>query len=414
MQSSPDIQGFNLPTVVAPKDTVCYKINVPNDPAHIQAFLGVLYDLTLWVSWQRDAAHTGVQAAQVWKKIWSDLVQSTDCDCPTPIAESEYEMSICEQLRFQNGVLQALCCGEWVTITGQPSQGIGGSGQPGDGSGSPAPGACQSYHAQMNGNEQWLCPAVVNAGDTVQVTNLTGAWNDGSVNWYCPTGQQFFAGDCTTSTTLNGADPLPTQPHMTLLTKIAGVYHNIGDGVSFTVPGGVTNALLILQPNDASLGDNSGEITFNIQVCNNQAATWSHYVDFTTAPHASPAGPYDFWNPGIGWQALVNGGGNYSPRVEMMLPTSTHVTALQPVYSNPRNSNNPPYDICDTYNGSGTNILAYNANDAHNAVIVGANPYIAGDSPATRRIEIGPNSTLSTPTVIGITVYGTGPEPVWP
>lgn len=343
MQSSPDVQGFKLPAVVNPKDTVCFKINVPNEPAHLQAFIGVLYDLTLWVSWQRDPAHTGIRAAQVWKKIWNDLAgQLGDCcpDCPVPIEELEYQMSVCEQLRFQDGKLQALCCGVWEDISGQGTQGIGGPGQPGPGSPLPPPGGgCQTYHAVMMGSEQWLCPPVVNAGDTVQISNVQGAWSDGAGLWYCAEGQVFFAGACT-ATTLDAFDPIPTVGHMALLTKIAGVYHNISDGVLFTVPGGVTNALLIFQANDSTLADNYGQITFDVTVCNNAAVSYSHTFDFTLSPSGfsldnntgwSPL-TWGAWVPGVGWQdtAAVNGGTNiHAASISLTLPGPVQINTAQ-------------------------------------------------------------------------------------
>jgi len=307
MQSSPDLQGFALPAVVNPADSVCIQIPVPNDPGHIAAFIGVLYDLTLWTSWQRDPDHLGVQAAQVWKQIWNNIVnQSEFGNCPdttVSTGEMDYDMTICEQLRFNpaTGLFEGLCCAIWTPISGQPAQGLL-AGQPGAGAPVPSGGQCQVYQARLNASDQWLCPAPVNAGDTVQVTVMSGGWSDGA-GWYCPNGGAYFAGICG-PTSLNGADPLPTQPHMALLTKINGVYHNISDEVLFTVPGGVSNKLLIFQANDASLSDNSGQIYFEVTVCNNQPATWSSTLDFTIAPYTndtSGSGVAPVWQAGVGW-----------------------------------------------------------------------------------------------------------------
>jgi len=301
--------------VVSPPDSVCYTVAVPNDRKHIGAFFGALYNLTSARFWQDDPAHTALDVAAVWQAIYDNLVPA-DCDatCPPFIDESDYDMSLCEQLRFQNGQLQALCCGVWTNISGQPSQGIGGGGQPGSGSPQPAPnGGCQSYQGSLDANGQWVCPYPVSTGDTIQITALNGAWTDGSGNWYCPQGDVFFAGLCTVPSGVNGADPLPASPHMGLITKIAGAYHFIGDSAIFTVPGGVSNKLLILQANSAALANNYGTVTFAVNVCNNQVGTFSHRFDFTTGTHGwtlftgdsqFPAG-MGSWSPGVGWKPTM-------------------------------------------------------------------------------------------------------------
>jgi hypothetical protein len=302
--------AFQIPENLSPVGTRCIQVDIPDDDEWEAQLFAVLTLLTKWNSFVKDTARNATNIATIWRAaIWGSY-RHCDGSIPTVIQESEYEMSLCEQLRFSNGKLQAYCCGEWVTITGQPSQGIGGSGQPGAGTGVPSAGQCQSYHATMNASDQWLCPAVVNAGDTVIVSNMTGAWGDGSALWFCPDGKEFFAGFCTVTTVLDALDPIPTQPHMALLTKIAGAYHNISDGLSFTVPGGVSNALLIFQPNDHSLSDNSGEITFDVQVCNNQTVTFTHTFNFALTDGGFvdvvfPAGfvptTYRVWSSGSGW-----------------------------------------------------------------------------------------------------------------
>jgi hypothetical protein len=97
---------------------------------------------------------------------------------------------------------------------------------------------------------------------------------------------------------------------MGLLTKIAGTYTYVGDGGIFTVPGGVTNALLIFQANDANIADNGGQITFDVTVCNEGVASWCHYFDFTLSnwgftllPDPSlDSGVNGLWVAGQGWQ----------------------------------------------------------------------------------------------------------------
>jgi len=301
---------FPLPAV-ADAERVCFKVSVPNDPTHISNFIGAIQLLSRWNSYITDSDHPSVAVAATWRDILLNLYPNTcDVDCPMPIEEYEDEMSLCENLRFQNGVLQAYCCGVWTTIQGQPAQGVGGPSQPGAGAPVPAAGHCVTYQVKMNANEQWLCPAVVNAGDTIVVDTIQGAWTDGAANWYTPDGWIYFAGIKASSAGVNGADPLPASPHMGLITKISGAYQYAGGGATLTVPGGVVNKLLLFQANDASLTDDSGQITFNVTVCNNQAATFTHTFDFRVSdglwvPVADGAWtpPVDgIWSAGVGWK----------------------------------------------------------------------------------------------------------------
>src|SRR2546423_9258037 len=112
MQLSPARQGFDLPANPDPKDYLCVTVYIPNDPAHVKAFLGVMYDLTIWLSWQSDSAHTAIKAAQVWKRLYIKL-QDEIGKCKTSgdyVQVMEDFMSVCQQLRIHDGKLQGLCC----------------------------------------------------------------------------------------------------------------------------------------------------------------------------------------------------------------------------------------------------------------------------------------------------------------
>jgi len=205
-------------------------------------------------------------------------------------------------LRVQNGKLQALCCGEWTDIPGQPAQGVGGPGQPGSGSEQPNPGGGQAcYQGQMPATGSWLVPTIVSAGDTVELTDAQGAGQDGTVSpWYCPNGQTFFAGACIGIAGVSGSDPLPTANHMSLLFKIDGTYYSAMSG-PVTVPGGVSNANVEVVVNDSVLSDNSGSYTFGVCVTNNAALDWTHcwlggkgVLDLSLPPQTQVWGSYDF------------------------------------------------------------------------------------------------------------------------
>ena len=269
MQSSPNEPGFALPKVIEPPDTVCFQIPVPNDPAYLQAFFGVIYDLTLWISWQRDAAHTGVKAAARMKQVYNALAAGLlTCDTSALNFDGEELMaSLCESLRWHDGKLQALCCGAWVDIPGFEGVVAGGATQPPPG-GVLSPGECQSFSAVLQGSGQFLLPNPVQAGYTIVVDGASGGWTDGSGSWYCPDGSQYVLGGCNPAGKHHiGGDPSATAYHMQLIALINGIYYPINGPTTINVPAGTPASQVTFQANDASLTDNGGSINFQVQVC---------------------------------------------------------------------------------------------------------------------------------------------------
>lgn len=300
---------YVLPEVVDPIERVCFQVMVPKDRQHVAAFLGAIYGLSKPYEWQNDGAHTAIAVGRVWRQIFNNL-QSGDCSENTIVIEElEYDMSVCEQIRFHNGKLQGLCCGEWTDIAGQGDSTIGGSGQPGDGAEQPAPGETACYSGRLLGTGKWYLPTNVSTGDTIEITDPSGSWHDGAFSvWRCPDGNVFFAGGCIASTATDGGDPLPSQPHMSLIADIGGTFYPVLTGGIFTVPGGVSNSPVTLQANDGTLTDNAGEIAFKACVKNNQAGTFSHLFKFNVNPEGwaivPPAGTFI---PGTGFQTVNDG-----------------------------------------------------------------------------------------------------------
>lgn len=299
-----------LPDVVHPPDTICFRVNVPNNRAYIGAFYGAMFLLSKPYAWGDDAAHTAIEVGKVWRDIFDGLIAGDCVDLvPTFFEELEYQMSICEQLRWQNGVLQGFCCGEWVNIAGQPPQGIGGTDQPGNGSEQPQPGGCALYHGKMGAKAVWYLPTVVSDGDTIEVSSVTGIWNDGGeVAWRDYTGDQSFGGNNVGNPVLVGTDPLPSVNHMALICLIDATYYDLSSGV-LTVSGGHSNAQVTLQPNDSPIDNDNGELSFDITVCNNQAAAFTHVFNFALedggfAAAQNPScsnNPLGIWTAGQGW-----------------------------------------------------------------------------------------------------------------
>lgn len=76
---------FPLPSLSDDGSRLCVRVNIPNIPAHRQAFIGAIYNLTRWYSWSRDEAHTGKVIAAVWRDVFLDMMAHfyDGCeDCP--------------------------------------------------------------------------------------------------------------------------------------------------------------------------------------------------------------------------------------------------------------------------------------------------------------------------------------------
>lgn len=227
--------------------------------------------------------------------------QRTDCPLPADLT-GEYEVmaSLCESLRFVNGKLQALCCGEWTDVDGQlPGE---GEVQPGEGTPVPGEGECVSYHVNLLANLQWQLPAPVNAGDVLTFSNPRGSAQDGSGSgiYYCPAGDIYFAGRCSGVFGTDGGDPASGEAHMGTVVQINGVWYGTQDPI--TVPPGVVNKPAVFQVNDGTLSDNSGGYNFDVEHCNNVQPSWCHTFDFALSPHG-----FSIFVPG----AQVGGGSGH-------------------------------------------------------------------------------------------------------
>jgi len=286
-----------LPSIIHPARYRKFVICVPDERFYIAAFQGLLIELTYSKNWQRDPSHKAAVVSRVWQTALENVL-CDDCGETVLLDELEYIMSVCEQLRFQNGKLQGFCCGQWVDIDGQTDLPPGGGDQPGSGTDQPGPGECSTYHGKMQANNKWYLPTVLSTGDTVSLTNVSGAGNDGTLSpWHCPNGNTFFAGACIGGTRgFDGSDPDSSGHHMEIVLNIGGTWYEPLDGI-VTVPGGVVNAESFIQVNDSNISDNAGSYTFDVEVCNNQAATWSHTLDFELGLHGFTLRPDASWVP---------------------------------------------------------------------------------------------------------------------
>jgi len=277
MSSSPREDKFSLPAVVLPTDTVCFRVNVPNDEAYISAFKGALLDLAQWVYWARDDAHTGVLAARRGKQMWEEI---SDCTMPDV---RQNPLNPCILQKSNDGVTWtdfadiSLCVDQMFP----PDKNPPGTIQPGENPGGPTPpvGACYQYQLTVTPEHPALIPIDIVPGFTIQLLDSFGAWSDGQLGrfisvWQCPDGKVFAAGSCvgTPVPTTDPTDPLSTAAHMELILSAPdGTFHRIIDGSVYTVPPGMPTGNFELVCNQGSASFDLGSVLAHIKVCNGPA-----------------------------------------------------------------------------------------------------------------------------------------------
>jgi len=330
-------------------------VSIRFNEAWLQVIAGALQQLVLQTTWQGSAEEVALAQAQAMNLILSlDAAVPGDCAPPdTPQFNGEYEpdMNLCDNLRFNNGVLQANCCGEWTDIPGQSSQGNPVANQPGAGAPVPQPGVAKIYCGGIDGPNQWLLPVPVNAGDTLEFHQLQGAWNDSAeIIWNCPDGWVYALGACGQTLPHGSPDPLPTALHMQIVALIDGNWYDplqvdIGTGnpTVWTVPSGISNAQVLLQGNIDDIARQQGAITFCVTVTNNQTPTWTQVFDFTTSPNAFVTNDLGFsagtWVPGQGWQQTEytapgpDGTDNYFGTTIARSFAATHIDTVEADYT---------------------------------------------------------------------------------
>jgi len=262
-----------LPAVVHPPKSRCFTIQVPDDREYVAAFRGALLELASGYNWADDLAHTAKEVALVWR----DVIEQVDrCAAPdtskTPGITLEDIMST--QIRISpddSCIIQMWCIDHWedwynpkdciATGGGQPTS--GGAGQPG-------PGKTAQYCFTIEARTPALYPVEVSTGDTITVTDVSGAWTDGLSGlfslWKCPNGQPYTAGVCSGSPVTDGADLMPTEPHMGLIAWIDGEMFYIGNGATFIVPTGITGAQLLFMPNTSDPTVASGSVSACVEI----------------------------------------------------------------------------------------------------------------------------------------------------
>lgn len=190
------------------------------------------------------------------------------------------------------------------------------SGQLPPGTGTPGPGGLQQYCQSLLANAIITLPPVVSTGDIITLNSAEGGWYDGSGSlvWNCPSGLIYFADECGGTSHLDGGDPVPTAPHMSVVVAIGGTFYALPLATPFTVPVGILNQPVRIQANDSGLANNQGSADICITIQNNAVPTWTQIIDFTLTdglfvydPFGAYVPPYiGNWVPSSGWTGSIN------------------------------------------------------------------------------------------------------------
>ncbi len=417
--TDPNYPGFPLPAVINPPDSLCFLVKVPNDQAHIAAFLGVLFDLTQWINWQRDPAKRGKDAAAVWRAIWTDLAAQS-CAAPVGLTGSEMEDFMPLRVDCDCNVFVTCCDGTEVQIYTAAQvkallQGSNVAGAP-----QTTPGTCQDYALQIINGGHLIAPTPVSTGDTIQLQLIAGATTHGTGNyWRCADGGGvFFAGACSSSVAFDAGALVPATPLGEIVVKLNSTWYAFTAG-SLTVPAGVSlvqpEFALNYVPTDAV----AGTISFTAHICNHQTVTtrWTHVFDFKTDPGpfipafraAYPTVPLANWSTGNGWQSVFNADGSTLNEMRMYITglPSTSYDTMSDIWTDAvnldENAGGPGSGSAFTVNFNATPLTA--GTNVHSAAT--ATPYTA-TSYRTDLVDLSSHVshviTLSSLTLSGIGV----------
>jgi len=274
---------FSLPETVNPTDFVCYKVPVPNDPYHIAAFKGSIYKLGRAFSWANDESHTAIDVAAVWMDIFNNL---EECEM---ISFRQLESCVLEYSTDGGSTWDvaydgAACVREGIVDAIHDGTLSGGSQPPAGGDGTP--GVCYTYHVTLHGNDRWNSPLPVDNSDVITVSNVQGAWWNGNIGngWFCGDGESYRLGFCLGTGHITGSgNPIPSANEMRLIGNIPGESVPFFDmfNESHVVSGLGAPDDFFLQANDATLTDNQGALTFDVEICKD--AGYIHLFEFSVS-----------------------------------------------------------------------------------------------------------------------------------
>jgi len=301
---------WTLPNTVNPSTSTGWCVPVPDDPFHKAAFLGALATLGSGSSWADDIDHTAKDVAQVWRGIVDNLEL---CPMLSDISIRLKPTDFCTiQLTLDGGatwtdVADLSDCANAAAnsiIDGRINDGsLSGGSQPG-GIGDGEPGQCYDYDVTLRASDKWISPVKMEGGDTIQITNVKGAWHDGVFGspWKCADGHTYALGACLGGgQATDEADPAPDIYHMRLVGSYADtpVFFDAYE-TTFEIPLDADPTDVVLQVNDDIIADDAGSITFHVQICKSFWEAHFYFKDDAGSWQARDSGTAT-WTSGQGW-----------------------------------------------------------------------------------------------------------------
>lgn len=197
----------------------------------------------------------------------------------------------------------------------------------------PAHGVCVTRHIQLWGGRIYTLTQPVSAGDTINVSNVTGSmWSiTGLVEWGCWDGRTFAFGDCVGDRLAAMAgDKYADIHHLALVVNVGSHHYEAANGL-ITVPNDIENVYVSFEANgDTTPLLYNGDYAFDVEIC---TSGWRHSFNFTN----SDLGwiPYtDEQYGGRTWAQYEAGGWvqlseNTNGPIIMSPVVSTHVTHIE-------------------------------------------------------------------------------------
>lgn len=275
-------------------------VQVCFNQAWLPYILGCLFQLTLSTTWIAADQDQLMQALGAANNLILIFQQATaGCSTANLGSSGAGDDFMLRQSPDNPCLLQSSVDGvNWCTwadlskCTGQPMQ-------PGNGSPVPPSGKCQDYFGTVLFGSRWLLPVAVSTGDVIKVTNAVGTWASAGDLFLprCPDGLLFFQPEsalpeldaCIEGTGhTEPGDPAPTINHDSLIGFDGTNYYDCGPAASstpviITIPSGINKANFYFLANTPDT-TGFGSVQFDVNLCNNQAASWVATLDFTNGP----------------------------------------------------------------------------------------------------------------------------------
>lgn len=352
-----------IPAPQPDRGALCFSIDAKWKPY----LVGLLKTLLVERTWSEDKEIATGEASLLLEAI----ITADFCVVEQPGIQMEEDMSCC--IRWgDNGQLQVFSCGEWTDVPGKGTRALANGSQPADGAPQPDPGGCEQFFGLVAYGGRWRLPVPVNTGDTVEVSDATGAvqgYTTDIVIWRGANGLWSLGGVLVAGTELfDGLNPLPLVPRDALIAWDGTNYYDCSDAANggsttLTIGAGVVNGNLMFLVNQ-NLDFGTGDFSFQTRMCkqSDSVTRFTHTFDLRlsaagfniTVPGA--VAPLASFVPGVGVQ--VNNpsgvGGSGALRVARATPRTLQNTVIRVIAS----TTPDPIGNNGTYNMPAANPIA--------------------------------------------------------